>query len=329
MDLQQQFREETDADTDLPMRVGIGIDSGEAIELEDGSFRGAALNVAARLSALAHGEEVIVSEGTSHLAGRLQGLRYVDRGRAHLKGISDPVRVIRVADEDEGDSRWIVMFFGGRRGIGWGVGLLVVLVAAFTAAAVVYLTSDDTGPQSSAQPGGGGGRTGTETETETEAPADGPAESRVAALMPAALWEGCEVQSVPDIGAVETAVCLPPADGTRFSPDRWSVSIYPDGGTLQDAYEAERQRQGVDADQGRCSVTSWGGEAPWEHGPGKPGGRNFCYFDGDDAVIVWSHERRGQPDHEDILGIARESGSDHARLTRWWRVQHHLIGKSE
>ena len=46
MDLQQQFAEETDTNPELPLRVGIGIDSGEAIALEDGSFRGAALNVA-------------------------------------------------------------------------------------------------------------------------------------------------------------------------------------------------------------------------------------------------------------------------------------------
>jgi adenylate cyclase len=114
MDLQQHFAEETDADSDLPLRVGIGIDSGEAIALEDGSFRGAALNVAARLCGLAHGGEVIVSEGTSHLAGRLPGVRYVDRGRAHLKGIADTVRVIRVAPEEEQSQPWILMFFSRR-----------------------------------------------------------------------------------------------------------------------------------------------------------------------------------------------------------------------
>ena len=36
VDLQSQFAEETDPDSDLPLRVGIGIDSGEAIKLENG-----------------------------------------------------------------------------------------------------------------------------------------------------------------------------------------------------------------------------------------------------------------------------------------------------
>jgi class 3 adenylate cyclase len=54
VDLQARFGEE-EANTDLPLRVGIGIESGEAVELADGSFRGAALNVAARLCGRAHG----------------------------------------------------------------------------------------------------------------------------------------------------------------------------------------------------------------------------------------------------------------------------------
>lgn len=73
MDLQRTFAEESEADPSLPLRVGIAIDSGEAIELDEGTFRGAALNVAARLCSLAHGGEVLVSEGTSRLAGRLRG----------------------------------------------------------------------------------------------------------------------------------------------------------------------------------------------------------------------------------------------------------------
>jgi class 3 adenylate cyclase len=257
MDLQRLFREETDADSDLPLNVGIGIDSGEAIPLEDGSFRGAALNVAARLCAMAHGGEVIVSEGTSHLAGRLPGVRYVDRGRAHLKGIADPVRVVRAAPEEE------------RR-------------------------------------------------------------AGVIALIPADLSKHCVTQPVGNVGAVGTAVCVPPADGrTGFSPDRWEVSIYPGGRALREAYEAERRGHQLATGEGKCNRLTWGGEGPWSHGPGKPGGRRLCYFDRNDAVIVWSHERLGQPSHRDILAVAREGGSDHARLTSWWGYAHHLIGKLE
>ena len=316
MDLQHRFAEESDADSDLPLRVGIGIDSGEAIKLDDGSFRGAALNVAARLCALAHGGEVIVSEGTGHLAGRLPGIRYVDRGRAHLKGIADTVRLIRVAPEEDPQSQpWIFMFFGGPKRFGWRIGVGVALIAAATAAAVVFLTGNNSGETSS-------GATNTEGEPAAVAPV-----AEVRALIPEGLRKTCLKQPVPDIGAVATAVCLPSTTGGGFSPDRWQVSIYPSGAAVRRAYEAERSRQRTPRDRGKCNSFSWGGEGPWAHGPGKPGGRRFCYFDGNDAVIVWTHERLGQANHRDILGIAREGGSDHARLIGWWSYAHHLIGK--
>jgi class 3 adenylate cyclase len=314
MDLQRQFAEETDADSDLPLRVGVGIDSGEAIALDDGSFRGAALNVAARLCAMAHGGEVIVSEGTSHLAGRLPGVRYIDRGRAHLKGITDTVRIIRVAPEEEQTQPWILMIFSGPKRLGWRIGLGVVLIAAATAAGVVYLTGGSSGETSSGATKSDGGSTAV-------APV-----AAIKALIPAGLRKTCVKQPVPDIGAVATAVCLPAAGG-GFSPDRWQVSIYPSGDAVRKAYEEERRRARLPRERGKCNSFSWGGEGPWAHGPGKPGGRRLCYFDGNDAVIVWTHERLGQPNHRDILSIAREGGSDHARLIGWWAYAHHLIGK--
>ena len=66
---------------------------------EDGSFRGAALNVAARLCARAHGGEVVMTEATSRLAGRLAGLQYSDRGRVHLKNIPEPIHILQVYSE--------------------------------------------------------------------------------------------------------------------------------------------------------------------------------------------------------------------------------------
>jgi len=323
-DLQQMFAEESDADRDLPMRVGIGIDSGEAVELEDGSYRGNALNVAARLCGLAHGGEVLVSDGTRHLAGHIPGLRYIDRGLMNLKGISDPVHPLRIAWEDETDEkepgRWVLMFFGGQSRLGWKPLFIVIAVAAATAAAVVYLTTGSHGEGSSAGERTTTGESGTSTVSSKNL--------TLADIVPAQLWRTCKLQTVPEPNALETAVCLPPVGGTDFSPDRWQISSYPNGSTLRAAYEAERQSHGTERSHGKCSQLTWGGERAWMHGPDKPGGRELCYFDGDDAVLVWTHERLGQASHKDILVIAREGGSDHARLYLWWRPWHHLIGKA-
>jgi class 3 adenylate cyclase len=329
-DLQEMFAAESDADRDLPLRVGIGVDSGEAVELEDGSYRGNALNVAARLCGLAHGGEVLVSEGTRHLAGHIPGLRYIDRGRMNLKGISDPVHPLRVAWEDEADEKdsraWVLMFFGGQSRLGWKPLFIVVAVAAATAAAVVYLTAGGHGePSSAGEQGSTSGGTSTSGATSTEP----SGELTLADIVPPKLWAGCTPKAPTDPSALDSAICVPRADVQGFQPDLWQVSTYADGRTLKAAYESERRSHDIPRNKGNCNQFSWGGEGAWEHGPGKPGGRVLCYFDGDDAVIVWTHERRGQTSHKDLLAIAREGGSDHARLFLWWRPWHHLIGKAE
>jgi hypothetical protein len=325
VDLQARFGDETGATSEIPLKVGMGIDSGEAVELEDGSFRGASLNVAARLCGRAHGGDVIVSEPTVRLAGRLGGLQYSDRGRVRLKGIPDPIHIYQVYSELDvrPANRWVLMFFGKPgRGLGWKLGLGVVALAAITAAGVVYLTSGERGERGTASPPPGGGST-LPTTTEPEVLA---ADAGLDAIVPAALWNDCRLQTVPEPTAIETAVCLP-ADGV---PDRWEISSYPNGSAVTAAYDgALRGHQQVQRNSGKCNAFFWGGERQWLHGPAKPGGRVFCYFDGNDAVAVWSHMRLGQPTHRDILAIAREGGSDHASLTRWWRPWHHLVGKAQ
>jgi class 3 adenylate cyclase len=319
--LQARFDEEAAIDHDLPLRVGIGLDSGEAVALENGGFRGAALNVAARLCARAHGGEVIVTDATYRLAGRMEGLTFSDRGRVHLKNISDPIHILQVYREQDAPNanRWVLMFFGKpARQFGWKLAAGVAGLAALTAAGVVYLTTGDNteGGSAAAPVQGPAALPGTATL---------PASARLDALVPAALWKDCRVQSVANPSAIQTAVCLP-SSGT---PDRWEISMYPNASTLASAYSSQLgPREDIPRDKGKCNAFSWGGEHTWLHGPDKPGGRVFCYFDGNDAVIVWTHERLGQPTHRDILVVAREGGSDHAGLTRWWRPWHHQIGKA-
>jgi class 3 adenylate cyclase len=319
VDLQARFGDEAGANSDVPLKVGMGIDSGEAVKVEDG-FRGASLNVAARLCGRAHGGDVLVSASTVRLAGRLNGLQYSDRGRVRLKGVPEQVHIYQVYSELDAPraSNWVLMFFGkqGQRSLGWKVGALVVGLAALTAAGVVYLTSNDSGDVGTAAPGGLPGET----------PEVLAADAGLDAIVPAALWNDCRLQAVAEPGATQTAVCL--AKGGM--PDRWEISSYRDAAALENAYEAVlRSRPDIDRDSGRCNAFSWGGELQWLHGPDKPGGRIFCYFDGNDAVAFWTHERLGQPTHRDILMMAREGGSDHAGLARWWRPWHHLIGKAQ
>ena len=322
VDLQAQFNEPLDVDLELPLKVGIGVDSGEAVCLEDGSFRGSALNVAARLCGRAHGGEVLLSEATSRLAGRIAGLHYSDRGRVRLKNIPDPIRLFQVYSELDAparSSRWIVMFFRGQRPeLSWRLGLVVALIAAATSAGVVYLTAGD----------GGTAKTGSPSEANAgvgSSSANLRGVVTMQTIMPQQLWKDCKLLASPESNALQTAICVP-ASGT---PDRWELSSFRSGAALEAAFNEElRAHYKGKRNAGRCSQLYWGGEGLWEHGPGKPGGRFFCYFDGNDAVMVWTHMKLGQSNHRDVLGIAREGGSDHVTLTKWWRPWHHVIGKA-
>jgi ABC-type transport system substrate-binding protein/class 3 adenylate cyclase len=98
VDQQQRVADETVADPDLPLRVGIGIDAGEAVEVE-GGYRGRALNLAARLCGQAGAGEVLASREAVHLAGAIDGIRTIDRGAMSMKGLTEPVQVTRIVPE--------------------------------------------------------------------------------------------------------------------------------------------------------------------------------------------------------------------------------------
>jgi hypothetical protein len=202
----------------------------------------------------------------------------------------------------------------------WLLTAILVVAAAAASGAVAYLVARDGSEPTSATPSPG---------TTTVQQAQAGKLPTLASLVPKPLWNECAVQNVARTGAVESAVCLPSADlSVANSPDRWEVSIYPGKNALATAYETARQQAGVKREGGRCDGSLWAGSGPWAHAPGKPGGERFCYFDGDDAVMVWTHEKLGQPNHRDLLAVAREGGTDHAGLFSWWRFWHHRIGKA-
>jgi len=96
VELQRRFLQESTAD--LPLNVGIGLDAGEAIPVA-GGYRGAALNLAARLCSLAGPGEVLASDTVANLARKLPGVEYAERGLVELKGFADKVHVVQVLPE--------------------------------------------------------------------------------------------------------------------------------------------------------------------------------------------------------------------------------------
>ena len=80
--------------------VRVGLNHGPAIE-RDGDYFGAAVNLAARVSALASGGEVLVTGHTAALAPELEGVFYEPRGRQVLRNVREPVEMFAVVRQSE------------------------------------------------------------------------------------------------------------------------------------------------------------------------------------------------------------------------------------
>src|SRR5581483_9269691 len=89
--------EEAAADETLPLFAGIGIDIGEGIPV-DGGYRGAALNMAARLCSKAAGGQVLVTRRLADRAGVVSGIDFRSAGSAELKGFGSVELVETVAE---------------------------------------------------------------------------------------------------------------------------------------------------------------------------------------------------------------------------------------
>jgi peptide/nickel transport system substrate-binding protein len=97
--LQRSFRKRVDGEPVLPVGIGMGLDAGEAVPTQ-GGFRGGALNVAARLCALAAPGQVLATETVVGLARRVEGLRFQPRRPVRVKGVAEPVRLVEVVSEE-------------------------------------------------------------------------------------------------------------------------------------------------------------------------------------------------------------------------------------
>lgn len=112
-----------------PIPVGIGIHAGETIETPDG-YVGSAVNIAARICAVARPGEVLVSDTVRALTQTILPVTFEPRGRRSLKGVGEPLALFAVRAGEAG-ARPIRLRRLGRRGR-WlslgGIAAAVVLV---------------------------------------------------------------------------------------------------------------------------------------------------------------------------------------------------------
>lgn len=96
--IQRKAKKHTEQQPDLPMRLGIGINTGEAIEHDDG-YVGAAVIVASRLATQAPPGAILVTDMVRGLLRTAAVASLRDEGAWTLKGIAEPLRVYAVAHD--------------------------------------------------------------------------------------------------------------------------------------------------------------------------------------------------------------------------------------
>ena len=74
----------------------VGLDAGELEVGDRGEYHGLALNLAARLCGAARASEALASQTVIHLAQKVSGVNYQDRGVMTFIGVPDPIRVFQV-----------------------------------------------------------------------------------------------------------------------------------------------------------------------------------------------------------------------------------------
>ncbi|MCJ7509335.1 MAG: adenylate/guanylate cyclase domain-containing protein, partial [Dehalococcoidia bacterium] len=91
--MQQAFAAQNES-ADEPIRVRIGLTAGEPIAEEKDLF-GTAVNMAARIAAMAQGGQIVASDVVRQLvAGK--GFLFADQGETALRGFEDPARLYEV-----------------------------------------------------------------------------------------------------------------------------------------------------------------------------------------------------------------------------------------
>lgn len=96
VEIQKAFADYNRKQPETPIKVRVGLNSGESIE--DGrDYSGTAVTVAARVADKARGGQILVSEVVRDLAGSVAGVEFRDAGRRQLKGIPGRQRLYEVA----------------------------------------------------------------------------------------------------------------------------------------------------------------------------------------------------------------------------------------
>jgi class 3 adenylate cyclase len=115
---------------DRPLSIGVGIHAGEAVETAEG-YIGRAVNIAARVCAIARPGEVLVTSTVKGITQASITVGFIPRGQRRLKGIKDPILLYAVSrDPDVRATRSLPRPVALGAAATAAIGVIVVLVLA-------------------------------------------------------------------------------------------------------------------------------------------------------------------------------------------------------
>jgi len=310
-----------------PLPVGIGVHAGETEDSAEG-FVGSAVNIAARVCALAGPGELLVSETVRSLVRTSLPLVLEPRGRRHLKGIREPIALFAVRPSGATPRsrarqiRSVAARGLERRPLAAGFAALVgVAIVATVVLAVGLLTN--------IQAGSGGGRPGgirlsSGSPSPTASPSDdrfpNAAEQALLAQVDPAIGRLCERAAASDYPTValpgDKPIAIPVQAGLRCAlggsqPDVvFLLHVTPIfTGAVTTEFNFFKRVAQTKAQLGDCSKEI---KAYQEWTFGLRSGKLLCTASSARARVDWIF------DGEDLIAWATREDSDRVALYQWW-----------
>ena len=307
--------------------VGIGIHAGETEEGGEG-FVGSAVNIAARVCALAAPGELLVTETVRSLVRTSLPLVLEPRGRRHLKGIREPIALFAVRPSGAAPRsrarqiRSVAARGLERRPVAAGFAALVgIAIVATVVLAVGMLTNIR------AQPGGrelGGIGPSSRSSSPTPSPSDdrfpNATERALLGRLDPALARNCERAAESDYPRValpgDKPITIPVQAGLRCAlggsqpDDVFLLHVTPTfTGAVTTEFIFFKRIAQTNAPAGDCSKET---KAYQEWSFGLRSGKLLCTASSERARVDWIFEG------EDLLAWAIRDDSDRVALYQWW-----------
>jgi class 3 adenylate cyclase len=296
--------EESAADPEHAIRVGIGVHAGETVETGEG-YVGTPVNIAARLCSLAGAGDVLVSDTVRALTSTVVRADFIPAGRRQLKGIREPIQVFIVRPADAARPASLAPRSRLRRPALMAAAAIVVALALISAVGLSGLLTRPGGP--SAPPASGPTPSATRPEPSASSGLTS-GERQLLALVPAEVAPRCAPgpgEGVPR--SASTLRCDLPL-GSGADTVWWDAYLTKADMTL--TLEGIARERGVPAAE--CGPTASEGDATWQLGT-TFSGRLVCYAEGSRTWVVWTYV------DERILARAVRGDGDWPALYGWWR----------